>query len=370
MIVDFSAVKAAAEAAASEGENCVYPAATAPVFVQKTPHDHASTIPAAGEIPLSDQKECLGNPKINEGKLIAHGAANYEFKTDESSSYYVRLEDDYGVEGIKWGVDLERAITESAVQIGDRIRVQHLGSRPVTINVREKNPDTGLMSFVSKEVQRNAFEIEPLPATPTPVAAKLYDITDAAKRKRIVESKAIEEAEKKRRETAVSSSPLPPVDTAPAAPEAPPKFVPHREPVNYALKLFEAKPHPENPGLMIYTAMTMFRNATFTQVEATLLKTADSGSLAAEGMVALAADKGWSPIQIAGTSEFQSHAFHHAVRMGVAVANYSPTPDDLARLARDKLAIPGWVTSNQIAPVAPIAQPTPKNKAASPGLGF
>ncbi|NTF59324.1 Ti-type conjugative transfer relaxase TraA [Agrobacterium rhizogenes] len=69
----------------------------------------------------------------NAGRLVEHGAAPYEHDPQKSDSYFVTLESDKGEQRTLWGVDLERAMTEAAPEIGDKIGLQHLGSTPITL---------------------------------------------------------------------------------------------------------------------------------------------------------------------------------------------------------------------------------------------
>jgi len=76
--------------------------------------------------------------RVITGRLKAHGHANYQFESHRSPSYYVQILSTRGVETF-WGVDLERAVTQSKTQpkIGSLVGVQRLGSEPVTVPVRE-----------------------------------------------------------------------------------------------------------------------------------------------------------------------------------------------------------------------------------------
>jgi hypothetical protein len=49
------------------------------------------------------------------GRLQGHGSANYQFRSDQDPSYYVRLLTDRG-EKVLWGKDLKRAIESSSTQ--------------------------------------------------------------------------------------------------------------------------------------------------------------------------------------------------------------------------------------------------------------
>ena len=80
------------------------------------------------------------------GRLVEHGAAPFEHKDGNRPSYFVTLENDRGERRTTWSVDLERAMTEAAPEIGEKIGLQHLGSTPVTL------PD-------GTETQRNAWKV-------------------------------------------------------------------------------------------------------------------------------------------------------------------------------------------------------------------
>jgi hypothetical protein len=81
--------------------------------------------------------------RVVTGRLQAHGHANYQFEPHGSPSYYVRILSSRGIETL-WGVDLERALSQSKTQpqIGAMIGAQRGGSEPVTIPAREGDSKT------------------------------------------------------------------------------------------------------------------------------------------------------------------------------------------------------------------------------------
>lgn len=124
--------------------------------------------------------------------------------------------------------------------------------------------------------------------------------------------------------------------------------------VEYALKRFQSRLDQNNQQQ--YSCTSWLRRVSFTDCPPALLKTVSSDALAAEGMVAKAIEKGWSPISVSGTEEFKSNVFHQAVRMGVEISNYSPTQKDIDLLRKANVPIPAWVPSNEISgPGAPVA---------------
>lgn len=95
------------------------------------------------------------------GRLLEHGAAPYRFDGLQRLSYYARLQTSHG-ERTLWGVDLERAIVESASRVkpGDTVIVRNLGSRPVAIRQQRRNAAGNVVGEHVVETHRNAWEIE------------------------------------------------------------------------------------------------------------------------------------------------------------------------------------------------------------------
>ena len=81
--------------------------------------------------------------EIITGRLEAYGAANYEFRSNASPSYYVTILSDRGPETF-WGVDLERAIKQATTRpkIGSMIGLQRAGTELVTLPARSANRST------------------------------------------------------------------------------------------------------------------------------------------------------------------------------------------------------------------------------------
>lgn len=75
------------------------------------------------------------------GRLNAHGRANYQFRSDTRASYYLKILTRRGLQ-VVWGVDLERAITQSQTRpkIGAMIGAQRMGSEVVMIPPRRDAP--------------------------------------------------------------------------------------------------------------------------------------------------------------------------------------------------------------------------------------
>jgi len=95
------------------------------------------------------------------GTLVEHGQAPYNFKADEKDSYFVKIKTQNGEEKTLWGVDLNRAIEESGVKTGDRIRLENTGKQTVTVDAPVRNDEGKIIAFEKRESQRNTWEITP-----------------------------------------------------------------------------------------------------------------------------------------------------------------------------------------------------------------
>tara|TARA_R110002072_G_scaffold251266_2_gene410120 strand:- start:8689 stop:11388 length:2700 start_codon:yes stop_codon:yes gene_type:complete len=74
-----------------------------------------------------------GTGDWNVGRLVKHGSDHYEHDKTNSNSYYVTLENDKGESRTIWGVDLGRAMDEADPKAGDKIGLEHMGAKMVTL---------------------------------------------------------------------------------------------------------------------------------------------------------------------------------------------------------------------------------------------
>ncbi|MBU2708710.1 zeta toxin family protein [Zooshikella marina] len=81
----------------------------------------------------SSQKSINQKPDSNGVRLVGFGHAKYQFQDNEGDSFYVQTQGFSGDIKTVWGVDLERAIYESGVKVGDNIELQNLGRQAVTV---------------------------------------------------------------------------------------------------------------------------------------------------------------------------------------------------------------------------------------------
>ncbi|EOJ4626575.1 LPD7 domain-containing protein [Escherichia coli] len=100
--------------------------------------------------------------KVNKlaGKLVEHGAAPYEHKKDNKDNYYVTLENADGKQSTTWGVDLQRAMTESEAQPGDHVELENLGRKAVTVEKDIKDETGKVVKKETINTFRNSWQVK------------------------------------------------------------------------------------------------------------------------------------------------------------------------------------------------------------------
>lgn len=94
------------------------------------------------------------------GELVEYGSAPYRHNPARSDSYYVVYRDGAGADHAVWGVDLERAIAESGAELGERVTLQNLGKRWVTVDVPVVDSAGQITGYEEKEVYRNTWQVD------------------------------------------------------------------------------------------------------------------------------------------------------------------------------------------------------------------
>jgi len=143
-----------------------------------TPHaempvaSRAAAAPAPRTEPLSQTRQRASQPVIGEepdgprryaGELREHGRAPYQNNPARSDSYYVAFRDDSGVDHVVWGVDLERAMSESGAQPGQPVTLENLGRRLVTVRVPVLDDRGAVVGEEEKDVHRNTWQVDVKP---------------------------------------------------------------------------------------------------------------------------------------------------------------------------------------------------------------
>lgn len=95
------------------------------------------------------------------GRLTDYGAANYQFRTKEDSSYYVKLQTSRG-ERLLWGKDLQRALTEGETRpkVGDLIGARRIAREAVTVTARERDAEGRVIRQEERHAHRTRWVVE------------------------------------------------------------------------------------------------------------------------------------------------------------------------------------------------------------------
>jgi len=113
-----------------------------------------ATPPVAASAPVADPTHVVASV------LVAHGPAPYQNDPENSRSYFVTVKDAAGAEKTSWGIDLERAIGDSGVQIGDPVKLENLGNQPVVVQAAVKDDAGKIIGYEPKETRRNVWSVE------------------------------------------------------------------------------------------------------------------------------------------------------------------------------------------------------------------
>lgn len=108
------------------------------------------------------------------GTLVAHGAARYQHKDDEAESYYVRVRTDDG-EKTLWGLDLERAVKEGGVMLGQAALFERTGTSSKEVIVPVRDSSGGIMGSKPVVATRNTWKASPLDSQTEVKAAEEKD---------------------------------------------------------------------------------------------------------------------------------------------------------------------------------------------------
>jgi hypothetical protein len=92
------------------------------------------------------------------GRVLSHGAANYNNDPDENMSYFVKLETDEGEETV-WGVDLKLAMSETVAGVGDIVALEFQGKQPVTVTGPDRDETGKIIGTKQIETSRNTWAV-------------------------------------------------------------------------------------------------------------------------------------------------------------------------------------------------------------------
>jgi hypothetical protein len=145
------------------------PSAAAPAGQRPKQSDRASAgSQAEAPSPSSSPSHELPAAGVTAGVLVAHGPAPFNHDAKQNPSYYSTVRTVNG-ERTVWGLDLERAISEAGVQVGQRIALEKGGSRTVTSSQRQFDAQGNELTPKTVTSRRNEWRVSSpdMPGLPT-----------------------------------------------------------------------------------------------------------------------------------------------------------------------------------------------------------
>jgi len=149
------------------------------VEINEKNHENANPDRRGRLAPKTDQEHAHDPSPV----LTSHGAAKYMHDPKNSDSYYITTRDSRGQEKTTWGIDLQRAVSESGAKIGDRIVLTNEGKKSVTIQTPIHDQDGQIIAYEEKHTHRNAWNIQRAEAfrqSPTDAVKKHPELAGAA----------------------------------------------------------------------------------------------------------------------------------------------------------------------------------------------
>lgn len=126
----------------------------------------SGTAPASRQAASQPGAQATGNAQspspeqapagVTAGVLVAHGPARFNHDEKQNHSYYATVRTAAGEQTV-WGLDLERAIGESGVQVGQRIELEKGGSKTVTVQQRQFDERGRELAPKTVESRRNEW---------------------------------------------------------------------------------------------------------------------------------------------------------------------------------------------------------------------
>ncbi|NWD57116.1 hypothetical protein HX878_20510 [Pseudomonas veronii] len=111
---------------------------------------------------FEDGQGSVHSERVYMGLIKNHGQARYQHDPKESMSYFVTLTTPAGDVDV-WGKDLQRALAERNLKVGDPIRLDYKGSEPVSVQVKKKDDQGNVIGHETIATHRNAWKAQKWP---------------------------------------------------------------------------------------------------------------------------------------------------------------------------------------------------------------
>lgn len=127
------------------------------------PSERPRTQPTAAEESSRTETRAVAPApdRVHVGRLIDHGAANYQHDAGADLSYFVKIDTPDGERTI-WGKDLERAVAQSLSRAkpGAEVLVRQLGVKPVTVIRPVRDEEGRIVERTRVQTHLNRWSVE------------------------------------------------------------------------------------------------------------------------------------------------------------------------------------------------------------------
>jgi len=127
------------------------------------PSERPRTQPMAAEegVRAENRSAAQAPDRVHVGRLIDHGAANYQHDARADLSYFVKIDTPDG-ERTLWGKDLERAMAQSLsrAKLGAEVLVRQLGAKPVTVIRPVRDEEGQIVERTKVQTYLNRWSVE------------------------------------------------------------------------------------------------------------------------------------------------------------------------------------------------------------------
>jgi len=108
---------------------------------------------------VETKKAVETDSRVFSGRVLEHGPAKYNHDPEEKQSYFVRLDTKAGEKTV-WGVDLNRAMSDSKAKPGDEVKLEFKGKERVVVEALDRDETGKVIGKKPIETNRNTWEVQ------------------------------------------------------------------------------------------------------------------------------------------------------------------------------------------------------------------
>lgn len=108
---------------------------------------------------VETKKAVEADSRVFSGRVLEHGPAKYNHDPEEKQSYFVRLDTKAGEKTV-WGVDLNRAMSDSKAKPGDEVKLEFKGKERVVVEALDRDETGKVIGKKPIETNRNTWEVQ------------------------------------------------------------------------------------------------------------------------------------------------------------------------------------------------------------------